>query len=141
MAVPNKNRHFYCVPRALDSLRSGIGIRNAYMTGLAAERLCRIALRLKFYRILASRYKTPVGEIDILAARGNTLVAVEVKARATRDAAVEALSSRQQARIARALEYFVSKTPRFQSADLRFDAMLVQPGRWPSHIVNAWREE
>jgi putative endonuclease len=57
--------------------------KTTYQTGLAAEKLCRLALRLKFYRILAERYKTPVGEIDIIAARDNSIIAVEVKARAT----------------------------------------------------------
>jgi putative endonuclease len=112
--------------------------RTTYQTGLWAEKLCRLALRLKFYRILAERYKTPVGEIDILAARGNTVVAVEVKSRTTNDAAVESISPQQQARIARALEHFVMRTPRYANADLRFDVMLATPGRWPTHIKNAW---
>jgi putative endonuclease len=77
--------------------------KKTYQTGLAAQRICRLALRLKFYRILATRYKTPVGEIDIIAARGHTVVAVEVKARATREAAIESISPEQQSRIARAL--------------------------------------
>jgi putative endonuclease len=112
--------------------------RTSYKTGLAAERMCRLALRLKFYRILATRYKTPVGEIDILAARGNTVVAIEVKARATRDAAVESISDQQQTRIANALQHFIMCTPRFTNANLRFDVMLATPWHWPVHIKNAW---
>ena len=115
--------------------------RTTYKTGLAAERLCRIILRLKFYRILAERYKTPVGEIDIVAARGKTVVAVEVKARATREAALESISQQQQNRIARALQAFVMRYPRFARADLRFDVMIVTPGKWPEHVKNAWMVE
>ncbi|MDR3424316.1 MAG: YraN family protein [Alphaproteobacteria bacterium] len=115
--------------------------RTAYTTGLAAERICRLALRLKFYRILAARYKTPVGEIDIIAARGNTVIAVEVKARATVDAAVESISPQQQRRIANALQAFLMRNPRFGKADLRFDIMLATPKRWPLHIKNAWMTE
>ena len=69
--------------------------KTTYQTGLAAESICRLALPLKFYSILAERYKTPVGEIDIIARRGNTVVAVEVKARATREATVWSISPEQ----------------------------------------------
>ena len=115
--------------------------RTGYKTGLAAESLCRLALRLKFYRILASRYKTPMGEIDIVAARGNTIVAVEVKARATRDEAVESISKQQRARIERALQGFIMRNPRLHRHNLRFDVMLATPFRWPAHIVNAWHAD
>jgi putative endonuclease len=114
-------------------------MRTAYTTGLNAERMCRMALRLKFYRILAERYKTPMGEIDIVAARGNTVVAVEVKARATQDDAVLSISGQQQTRIANALQIFIMRNPRFAKADLRFDVMLATPGRWPKHMKNAWQ--
>jgi putative endonuclease len=113
--------------------------KTSYRSGLDAERKCRWALRLKFYRILAERYKTPAGEIDIIAARGNTVVAVEVKARATQEAAMEAVSTRQQSRIAKALQYFLMRSSKYAKADLRFDVMLSMPGRWPRHIENAWR--
>jgi len=112
--------------------------RTNYQTGLWAEKMCRYMLRLKFYRILAERYKTPVGEIDIVAARGNTVIAVEVKARSTHEAAAESVLPEQQARIANALQYFTMRNPRYANADLRFDVMLVARGRWPAHIRNAW---
>jgi putative endonuclease len=112
--------------------------RTSHKTGLAAESLCRLALRLKFYRILATRYKTPVGEIDIVAARGKTVVAIEVKARATRDEAIESITPQQRARIARALQDFVMRNPRLANHDLRFDVMLAAPRQWPAHIQNAW---
>jgi putative endonuclease len=114
-------------------------MRTSHKTGIDAEALCRLALRLKFYRVLATRYKTPMGEIDIVAMRGGNLVAVEVKARATREDALESLSHTQRGRIARALQDFVMRHPRYANADLRFDMMLAIPYRWPVHIINAWR--
>lgn len=113
-------------------------IRTTYQTGLRAEALCCLALRLKLYRILATRYKTPVGEIDIVAAKGNMIVAVEVKARATCDAAIESILPHQQNRIAQALQYFAMSHPRFANSDMRFDVMLATPRAWPKHIKNAW---
>ena len=109
-----------------------------YRTGLYAESLCRLALRLKGYRIVAARYRARVGEIDIIAARGRTLVAIEVKARPSDDAALHAISAQQRERIARALQDFVMRNPRYAAYALRFDVMSVTPRRWPRHLTNAW---
>lgn len=121
------------------------GRRRAEGWGRRAEGLCALALRLKGYRILARRFRCPVGEVDIVARRGGTLAMVEVKARATVDQALEALSLRQRQRLERAALVFLATgiagfVP--QSDDsLRFDLMVVTPWRWPRHIPNAWRPE
>ena len=115
--------------------------RTSHHTGLATEKICRLALRLKFYRILAEPYKTPMGEIDIIAARGNMVVAIEVKARATRSEATAVISEQQCARITHALQDFVMRNPRFSRTDPHFDVMLSTPRRWPQHIKNAWCAE
>ncbi|MGH6974530.1 MAG: YraN family protein, partial [Stellaceae bacterium] len=52
--------------------------RAAHRRGLKAERLCLWSLRLRGYRVLAQRYRTPVGEIDLIARRGRTVAAIEV---------------------------------------------------------------
>jgi putative endonuclease len=113
--------------------------RQAYRSGRWAEALCALALRLKGYRILARDWRAPVGEIDILALRGKILVAVEVKRRESLAAAAEAVGAAQRRRILRAVQAFVARHPELASADLRCDAMLVLPGRWPRHIMDAWR--
>src|SRR5215469_7202958 len=113
--------------------------RAAHRRGLGAERLCLWALRLKGYRILAQRYRTPVGEIDLIARRGGTVAAIEVKARADAVRAADAVLWKQRGRIARALEHFLQGRPDLADATLRFDVMLVAPGRWPRHLQSAWR--
>lgn len=115
--------------------------KTAYRTGLSAEFLCRVALRLKFYRILAARYRSPLGEIDIVAARGDVVALVEVKARPSRREAVEAIHFRQRERLQRAARDFLARNPRFHRHHVRFDVMLVAPRRWPVHIKDAWRPE
>ena len=113
-----------------------------YKTGLAAEQLSCWLLRLKGYRILERRMKCPVGEIDILAKRGRTVVAIEVKSRKDLALAREAISPRQWQRVARALDWWRmshQENSRLQDYDFRFDAVLVSPGRWPCHILDAWR--
>ncbi|HEU0118582.1 MAG TPA: YraN family protein [Alphaproteobacteria bacterium] len=116
-------------------------MKSTYRTGLMAEAFCRTALRLKGYRILASRYKSPLGEIDIIAARGKIVALVEVKARSTERAAIEAISPRQRERLERAANDFLARQPRFNTHNLRFDVMLVAPRRWPVHIRDAWRPQ
>ncbi len=113
--------------------------RAAHRRGLEAERLCLWSLRLRGYRVLAQRYRTPVGEIDLIARRGRTVAAIMVKARADAARAAESLLSKQRGRIARALEHFLQGRPDLADSALRFDVMVVAPGRWPRHLRGAWR--
>lgn len=113
--------------------------RAAYRRGLGAEARAALLLRVKGYRIVARGYRCPAGEIDIVARRGAVLVAVEVKARATQTAAAEAIDPRQRNRIERALGVFLAHNPAHAGCDIRFDAILLSPRRWPRHIADAWR--
>ena len=115
--------------------------RRAYIRGRFAERLCQWLLRVKGYRILEVGYRTRAGEIDILATRGGRLVAIEVKVRATRAAAMEAVTWRQRRRIERALEWYRRGNPQHGETGIRFDVFAVAPWRLPSHIENAWRSD
>lgn len=108
--------------------------------GRRAELLCTWFLRLKGYRVLARRFRAPVGEIDIVARRGAVVAFIEVKARPSAMLAVESLTARQQRRIARAALAWLQKRPDLQSCDLRFDIMLVTPWQAPRHVIDAWRE-
>ncbi|MBM3469037.1 MAG: YraN family protein [Alphaproteobacteria bacterium] len=105
--------------------------------GYLAEFLAAWTLRLKGYRILKYRYKTAVGEIDLIASRGSTLVAVEVKYRLNLQQALEAISFRQQKRIEMALSLYLRHLP-WTPENIRFDPVLLIPYKWPKHIMNAW---
>lgn len=106
--------------------------------GLAAENRAAWFLRLKGYRVLAKRYKTPVGEIDLIVRKGKTTVFVEVKRRTTGDAAAEAVHRHNQSRVRRAAELYLQKHPRYTGGDIRFDAVLLSGGFLPRHIINAF---
>ena len=86
----------------------------------------------------ARRWQSPVGEIDLVAWRRRVLVFVEVKARARLDDAAEAVSERQRRRIAAAAQAWLAWHPEHASAEIRFDAVLVLPRRWPRHIPAAF---
>lgn len=113
--------------------------RAAVRRGDRAERLCLWQLRLKGYRVLARRYRSPVGEVDLIVRRGGVLVAVEVKARGDFATAGEAVRARQRRRIARGIDHFLGSRPDLARLAVRFDVMLVAPGRLPRHLVDAWR--
>ncbi len=112
--------------------------RDAEVWGRRAETIAVWLLRFKGYAILARRERTPAGEIDIVARRGRTLVAVEVKARRTDTPLRDLIAEGQWQRICRALELYAGRR-RLDHHRLRFDVVFLQAGRWPRHVPDAWR--
>ena len=110
----------------------------AYRHGLFAETLAALLLRLKGHRILARRYKTPVGEIDLMALKGKRLAFVEVKQRNRFEDAGWSLPTRSRRRIVRAAQYWLAGHPDFAGHDIAFDVVLAAPWGWPQYIANAF---
>ena len=110
----------------------------AFKLGLSAESRAAMFLIAKGYRILARRFKTPFGEIDIVARRRRALVFVEVKARQSPDEAAEAVTGRGKQRIVAAAELWLARKPADAPQEIRFDVILVSPGKIPQHIANAF---
>ncbi|MBR9806585.1 MAG: YraN family protein [Alphaproteobacteria bacterium] len=111
----------------------------AEQRGRKGETLAAWSLRLKGYRILAQRVRTPVGEIDLIAEKSGTIIFVEVKARAGRLAALNAVTPHAWARIARAADYWMARRPHYSDHGWRYDLIAITPARWPEHIRDAWR--
>lgn len=124
---------------------NGEARRQAHRYGLNAEKLAALYLRCKGYRILAERYRNPLGEIDLIALKGRTLAAVEVKARRTLEQCNDSVPPWKQQKVSRALEGLLAGHGRIaglaQAAehDIRFDVVWIAPWRWPRHIKDAWR--
>ena len=110
----------------------------AFRTGLSAEARAAAWLMAKGYRILAQRFRTPYGEIDIVARRRTVLAFIEVKARASLDEAAYAVTPRQQARIINAAQAWLAAHPDHAELELRFDAILIAPRRLPRHLLAAF---
>jgi putative endonuclease len=110
----------------------------AFRTGLSAETLAAAYLIAKGYRILAKRFRTPHGEIDIIAKRRNLVAFIEVKARASLDEAAFAVTPRQQARIIDAAQAWLVAHPEHAEFELRFDAILIAPRSLPRHLLAAF---
>src|SRR5262249_15645780 len=103
--TPGSNRPLVSAERALRSRR------RAWRRGRLAEAAVALVLGLKGFRILARGFRVPVGEIDIVARRGQLLVFVEVKARQSAWAAAESLGPRQRRRILQAARWFLARHP------------------------------
>lgn len=110
----------------------------AFQTGISAESRAAAYLLAKGYRILARRFRTRYGEIDIVARRRNLLAFVEVKARATLDDAAYAITPQQRQRIIAAAEAWLMNHPEHANFDCRFDAILIAPKSLPRHLTAAF---
>jgi putative endonuclease len=113
----------------------------AFKRGISAEGRAALLLAAKGYRELARRWRSPVGEVDLVVRRGRTLVFVEVKARPRIDDAAWSVLPRQKRRIVAAAEAWLAAHPEHAGYDIRFDAVLVAPGRLPQHLVAAFEAE
>ena len=113
--------------------------RAAYRLGLAAEIAAAAWLALKGYRLLARRYRTPLGEIDLIIRRGGLVAFVEVKARPSHADALDAVGGAAERRIVRAADLWRAKHPDAAGLDLRYDMVLITPWRLPKHLPDAFR--
>lgn len=108
--------------------------RAAESRGRQAELAAALWLMLKGYRILARRAKTGAGELDLVARKGGVLAIVEVKARATIDAGLHAISPQQQMRIMRGASSFAGRRRELAGLAIRYDLMIIRPWRMPHHV-------
>ena|SRR5690606_6699015 len=112
--------------------------RIAEQRGRKGERFAALWLRLHGWRVLDRRVKTPRGEIDLVARRWRQLAFIEVKWRSTAaglDTAIDAYRLRRVAAAAEAMAHRYAGP----GDSIRIDVLLLAPGCWPRHIVNAWQ--
>jgi putative endonuclease len=120
--------------------RTGDRLRlNAYRRGHRSEWLAAVALIAKGFGIVARRYKTKLGEIDLIARRGDLVLIVEVKARSTLPAAMEAIGRESERRIEGAADLWLMRQPDYAKLSVRFDMVAVLPWRWPVHVPNVFQ--
>ncbi len=119
-------------------MRTKASRKKSHRAGLFAEYVALCMLLLKGYLPVALRYKTPVGEIDLIVKHGSSLVFVEVKGRKNAADAAQAVHAKNQSRVVRAAQYFLSARPALAGCDVRFDVCLVPWYRLPQHIPHAF---
>ncbi len=106
-------------------------------SGAWGETIAAALLIVKGYRILERRFKCSAGEIDLIAVRRGRLAIVEVKRRASLDAAHASIHPYQRRRIAEAADTWLARHSRYHTHDICFDIVFVLPRRWPVHLENA----
>ncbi|MBL8780203.1 MAG: YraN family protein [Alphaproteobacteria bacterium] len=111
--------------------------------GTAGEWLAAALLRAKGYRILARQFRALGGELDIVALTPpwspRTIVFVEVRARGTVEQAIESVGAEKRRRVEAASSQFCVRKPKLNGFPRRYDLVLLAPGRWPHHVIDAWR--
>jgi len=119
--------------------------RISFHRGHGAERRAAWWLRLRGYRILAINWRSPAGEIDLIARRSGTLAFIEVKQRTDHDTATLSLQPAQLRRLERAAALYIARRPELAALTARFDLMTFGRSglnRWrPVHLKDAWRPE
>lgn len=112
--------------------------RKALRRGHLAEYLAALYLMAKGYRILAVRYRTKAGEIDLIARKRDLIACIEVKARASEHSAVFAVTGTAQHRIRAASDVWLARQPDPHRLSLRYDIVAVLPWRLPRHLPGAF---
>ncbi len=111
----------------------------AYRHGHVAEAAAALLLLAKGYRLIARRYRTPLGEIDLIAKRGRLIAFVEVKARPTREEGLESVGRFSERRIVEAADLWLARHPDAAGLDIRYDMIVVTPWGLPRHLPDAFR--
>jgi putative endonuclease len=111
----------------------------AYRHGHLAEAVAAALLLAKGFRLIARRYRTPLGEIDLIVRRGRTIAFVEVKARDSREEGLVSVGRMSERRIVAAADLWLAKHPAASGFDLRYDMVVVTPWRLPAHLPDAFR--
>lgn len=112
-------------------LRRRMERRRRHNRGLNAESIVAAVYILTGHRILGRRFKTPVGEIDLIALKKNRVAFIEVKRRPSTEDAEDAITLTMRRRVRRAADLWLARNPHYQKHEVGFDLVFVVPWRFP----------
>ena len=113
--------------------------RGAEQRGRRAELFAAIWLQLRGYKLLESRFRCRLGEVDLIMRRGQTLAFIEVKQRQELTQAQTAVTAKNWRRIAMAAEVWAAQHPKAAHLDWRYDLVAITPRSFPKHYRDFWR--
>lgn len=116
----------------------GLHRQKAERLGRWAEHGAEAILWLSGWQVLARRARTPLGEIDLIARKGQRLAFIEVKYRAQLDTALGAVSPAQTIRLIKAGAFWRAKRSAYSGLDVQYDLIALAPWRWPKRIEHAF---
>ena len=118
--------------------RTAIERRRSERRGRRAEYIAEISLLFRGFRVVARRFKTKAGEVDLIARRGDLVLMVEVKARRTLTEAMDAVTPTALRRIEAAGDIWTGRQPDYGQLSIRYDLIAVLPHRWPVHVPSIY---
>lgn len=110
-------------------------------SGRIAEYFAATFLLFKGYMPIKMRYKTRMGEIDLICVKGKMIIIVEVKKRKTLDEGILAITPKQKMRLYQAATYFIKKHDWAKGHVIRYDAVIICPNKFPHHLKDAMRPD
>ncbi len=111
----------------------------SYLYGLKAEEMAAGYLQLQGYQILNIRYKTGLGDIDIICSKNDVIAFVEVKA--SKKYVVEELPYQKKRKNSMVALQFLAENSQYGDFNIRFDFLAIKNGDVIAHIKNAWELE
>ncbi|MCL6705784.1 YraN family protein [Pseudomonas sp. R2.Fl] len=112
--------------------------RKAERWGHVAEWLGALFLLTRGYRILAVRYRTRLGEVDIIVRKGDVVAFVEVKSRRDPRAAVDAVTETTKRRIQAASDLWIGRRRDAHRLTRRYDILAFSGWKLPTHFTDAF---
>ncbi|MGN7678587.1 MAG: YraN family protein [Anaplasma sp.] len=110
------------------------------LVGYVGEVIVLLLCKVKLQKVLHHRYRSPAGEVDLIAQRKQELFFIEVKTSLSSRFSEIPISSKQRASIVRTAKYFLAHNPQFAEYQISFDAYCISPKNGISHFKNAWQE-
>jgi putative endonuclease len=110
---------------------------SSFHKGIYAESRAESYLRKHGFNILYNRYKTPYGEIDLIALKIDLLLFVEVKNRKNIPN-YDFILTKQKKRCCDAAQMFLASHTEYSSFSMRFDCIYIDKNSIITHIENAW---
>ncbi len=111
--------------------------RRRYRRGHSAEWIAAAYFAARGYRILARRFKTPHGEIDLIVRKGRRIAFIEVKRRSTRQECEASITPNLRRRVRSAADLWLARRPEYHECATSFDLVFITPWRWPQHMPNS----
>jgi putative endonuclease len=111
------------------------------LVGKAGEDAAAAHYTGRGYLVIARNWRCRIGELDLIAVRGDTLVVCEVKTRrgSSFGAGYEAVDARKRAKLRSVAEAFLQTDPRLPSG-VRFDVASVALARDGSASVHVFED-
>lgn len=111
-------------------------MKNNQSKGILAENIAALFLQSKNFKIIARRFYTIYGEVDIIATLDSVLVFVEVKHRSNVENFLDLISPKKLLSLKQSSEFFLQKNSSYVDKNFRYDIIFISEKQTITHIEN-----